>query len=214
MNLEAYTEEKILEDVSRLQYLYGLKKVIRYNQDREATDSTESVAEHVYGMQLLAQYFLPLEDTEGKLDRARIYEMITIHDIDEIETGDMLGFLKTPEMRAQELDSMKRSIEKSPLHLQDHMRIRVEEYEARETLEARFTKAVDKIEPLVQIFNEEGRAILQKNQTTADQSLRIKVPYIQDFPFIKKFAMTVHEKLVEGGYFWTEGTPDRATLEG
>ena len=33
MNLEQYTEEKILADVKGLQYLYGLKKVIRYAQN-------------------------------------------------------------------------------------------------------------------------------------------------------------------------------------
>jgi putative hydrolase of HD superfamily len=155
-------------------------------------------------MHLLAQYFLPLEDPENKLNRARIYEMITLHDIDEIETGDVLGYTKTDEIRAQELDNMKRTIEKSPDHLQAHMNARVVEYEARETREAQFAKAIDKIEPLVQIFNEEGRVILANNKTTADQSLRIKTPYIQEFPFIKKFSEVVHEELVKEGFFWTE----------
>jgi putative hydrolase of HD superfamily len=204
MTLEHYTEEKILEDVAKLQYLYGLKKVIRYNQNRHETDSTESVAEHVYGMHLLAQYFLPFEDPEEKLDRARIYEMITLHDIDEIETGDVLGYTKTPEIRAAELDAMKRTIEKSPTHLKEHMSSRVEEYEGRETPESQFAKAIDKVEPLVQIYNEEGKAILAQNKTTADQSLRIKTPYIQEFPFIKKFSLVVHEALLREGFFWDE----------
>lgn len=205
MNLEQYTEEKILADVKGLQYLYGLKKVIRYAQNRHEMDSTESVAEHVYGMHLLAQYFLALENPEGNWDKARIFEMITIHDIDEIETGDMLGFMKTAADRARELDSMKVSIARAPLHMQTQMTARAEEYEGRATTEARFAKAIDKVEPLVQIFNEEGRAILLKNKTTAEQSLGIKTPYIQDFPFIKKFAEVIHSQLVEGEYFWTAG---------
>jgi 5'-deoxynucleotidase YfbR-like HD superfamily hydrolase len=85
------------------------------------------------------------------------------------------------------------------------MRTRVEEYEARQTAEAKFAKAIDKIEPLVQIFNEEGRAILKRNKTTAEQSLRIKTPYIQEFPYIKLFAEIIHKELVEGGYYWQEG---------
>jgi putative hydrolase of HD superfamily len=206
MTLEEYTTEKILEDVKKLQYLYGLKRVIRYNQDRHISDSTESVAEHVYGMQLLAQYFLPLENPNNNWDRARIYEMITLHDIDEIETGDVLGYTKTPSIRALELESMKLTISKSPLHLQRHMTDRVEEYEAKETAEARFAKAIDKIEPLVQIFNEEGRTILQTNQTTAEQSYRIKAPYVMDFPFIKKFSETVHQTLITEGYYWSESS--------
>lgn len=205
MTLDEYTKERILEDTTKLQYLFGLKKVIRYNQGRAEEDSTESVAEHVYGMHILAQYFLPLEDPENQWDRTRIYEMITLHDIDEIETGDVLGYTKTAESRALELESMKRTIEKSPVHLQAVMRERVEEYEAKESPEAKFAKAIDKIEPLFQIFNEEGRLILQRNQTTAEQSLRIKTPYVADFPFIKKCSETIHNELVDGGYFWVEG---------
>jgi putative hydrolases of HD superfamily len=186
MKLNELTPEFVLFETKRLQYLYGLKKVIRYDQDRHATDSTESVAEQVYGMMILAQYFLPLENPEHTWDKARIYEMITVHDIDEIETGDTLGYQKTPETRALELDAMRRTIEKAPIHMQEHMNLRVTEYEAKESPEATFAKAIDKIEPLFQIFNEEGRAILKKNKTTAEQSLRIKTPYIQDFPFLYK----------------------------
>lgn len=205
MTLEEFTTEKILEEVAKLQYLYGLKKVIRYNQNRHETDSTESVAEHVYGMLILAQYFLPLENPEGSWDRARLYEMICLHDIDEIETGDTLGYQKTPEIRARELDAIKYTISKSPEHLQHVMIERVEEYERRESNEAKFAKAIDKIEPLFQIFNEEGRLILKRNKTTAEQSLRIKSPYIQDFPYIKHFAEIIHQELIDGDYYWKEG---------
>lgn len=205
MSLDEFTKEKVIAETAKLQYLYGLKKVIRYNQDRHATDSTESVAEHVYGMLILAQYFLPLEDSKNKLNRTRLYEMITLHDIDEIETGDTLGYHKTAETRALELDAMKRTIEKAPDHLKAHMIERVEEYEAKESPEAKFAKAIDKIEPLFQIFNEEGRVTLKRNRTTAEQSLRIKTPYIQDFPFIKRFAEIIHQSLVDGDYYWQEG---------
>ena len=205
MTLETLTTEKVFEETARLQYLYGLKKVIRYDQDRHATDSTESVAEHVYGMMILAQYFLTLENPEGDWNRARLYEMITLHDLDEIETGDTLGYQKTSETRAQELDAMKQTIKKAPEHLQSYMNERVEEYEGRETMEAKFAKAIDKIEPLFQIFNEEGRAVLKRNKTTAEQSLRIKTPYIQEFLYIKRFAETIHQALVDGDYYWKEG---------
>lgn len=205
MNIEAFTKEKILSETAKLQYLYGLKKVIRYDQSRHETDSTESVAEHVYGMLILAQYFLPLENPEGDWDRVRLYEMITIHDIDEIETGDTLGYQKTAETRALELDAMKRTIENAPLHMQAQMNQRVTEYETRETSEAKFAKAIDKIEPLFQIFNEEGRDVLKRNKTTAEQSLSIKTSYIKDFPYIKIFNETIHQALVNGDYYWKEG---------
>ena len=204
MNLKDYTKEVILDDFARLQYLYKLKEVTRYNQDRHETDSTESVAEHLYGMMLLTEYFVPFEDPDGTLDKAKIFEMILFHDIDEIETGDVLGYRKTEADRARELDAMKRVLIGAPNNMQELISSRVEEYEAKYTPEAKFAKAMDKVEPLVQIFNEKWRLVLNKNKTTADESLRIKTPYIQDFPFIKKFSMTIHEELVQGNYFWTE----------
>ncbi len=204
MNLEDYTDERIFDDFNRLQYLYKLKEVTRYNQDRHETDSTESVAEHLYGMMLLTEYFLPFEDPEGKLDKAKIFEMILFHDIDEIETGDVLGYRKTEADRARELDAMKRVLAGGPLNMQELMTARVEEYEAKETPEAKFAKAMDKVEPLVQIFNEKWKQVLVKNKTTAEESLRIKTPYIGDFPYVKKFSMTIHDALVAQGFFWSE----------
>lgn len=204
MTLEQYTDQQILADVSKLQYLYKLKQVIRYNQDREEHDSTESVAEHVYGMLLLVEYFLPLEDPDEQLDRKKLFEMILFHDIDEIETGDRLGYTKTEADRAEELNAMKRVLSAAPPHMQKLMTDRVEEYEAWTAPEARFAKAIDKVEPLVQIFNEKGREILRRNHTTAEQSLRIKTPYVAEFPFIKRFNDTIHQRLIDDGYYWIE----------
>ena len=60
MNIEAYTEEKILDDILYLKSLYKLKSVIRSNLEREEDDLSESVAEHIYSLHILALYFLPL----------------------------------------------------------------------------------------------------------------------------------------------------------
>ncbi len=202
MTITEYTDEVILSDLKKLQYLYGLKKEIRYNLTRTEDDATESVAEHIYGMHLLAQYFLPLEDSGGKADKARVYEMITTHDLDEVETGDVLGYIKTDAMREAEKDAMLRVIANAPATMQAFLAARAEEYEGKESFEAQFVRAIDKIEPLVQMYNEAGRAIFTRNQTTDEQSWRIKEPYIAPFPFIKRFAEVVHHTMKVEGYFY------------
>ena len=202
MNLTDYTDEVILADLKKLQYLYGLKKEIRYNMERTVDDTTESVAEHIYGMHLLAQYFLPLEDKEATADKARIYEMITVHDLDEVETGDVLGYIKTDAMRDEEKDAMLRVIAKAPIGMQATLAERAEEYEAKVTFEAQFARAIDKVEPLVQTYNDAGRAIFLRNHTTDEQAWRIKEPYIAPFPFIKRFTEVVHDTMKREGYFY------------
>lgn len=202
MTIESYTNDVILDDLRRLQYLYGLKKEIRYNLNREQTDDTESVAEHIYGMHILAQYFLALEDASGSADRVRIYEMITAHDLDEIETGDVLGYTKTDAMRDAEKAAMLRVIAKSPVGMQSILSARAEEYEAKETWEALFTRAIDKVEPIVHTYTPDGKAIFARNKTTKEQSWRIKEPHVAPFPFIKKFAEVTHQAMDREGYFF------------
>lgn len=204
IRIEDYNREKILEDLERLQYLYKLKEVIRYDATRTETDTTESVAEHLFGMCLLTEYFLPFEDPTNTLSREKIFQMILFHDIDEIETGDVLGYRKTDADRARELEAMRRVLNQAPSHMQELINARVTEYEQKETPEAKFAKAIDKVEPLVQIYNEKWKSVLLKNKTTAEESERIKTPYIQDFPYIKAFAITIHNELIDNKCYWTD----------
>lgn len=194
------TKEQVLAEIAKLQYLYTLKNEIRYAQKRTSGE-TESVAEHIYGMHIVAQYFLPLLDVEQKWHHAHIYEMITLHDIDEIETGDVLGYTKTAEARAGEGDAMRRVIMKSPEHMQAHMLQRVNEYEQQQTIESQFVKAVDKFEPLVQVFNEAGKQILLRNRTTAAQSASIKEPYLTNLPLMYQYYALIHQAMIDEGFY-------------
>ncbi len=204
MNLENYTPEVIMEDLKRLQYLYGLKREVRYAQTRTQEDSTESVAEHVYGMHICALYFLHLENPEGNWDKTRIYEMMTLHDIDEIETGDILGYLKNDAMKAAEVDAMRIVLEKAPNNMREQMTGLINEYSARETPEAKFAKAIDKIEPMVHCYNEKGKAIFLKNKTTEKDSRSMKEPYFDDFPYITAFSEAIHSAMVNEGFFYKD----------
>jgi len=152
-------------------------------------------------MHIVAQYFLPLLDETQSWNKAHIYEMITLHDIDEIETGDVLGYIKTQADRDKEGDAMRQVIEKSPIHMQTHMLERVNEYEAQETIESRFVRAIDKFEPLVQVYNQTGKEILHKNYTTAEQSASVKEPYIKEFTVMYQYYRVIHQCMIDEGFF-------------
>jgi len=53
---------------------YNLKHTLRWGQDNNLKDETESVAEHVYGMHIIADYFLPFYPA---LDREKVRQLIT-----------------------------------------------------------------------------------------------------------------------------------------
>ncbi len=201
MNGSQLTKEYVLNEISKLQYLYKLKNVIRYAQTRELEDSTESVAEHVYGMHILATYFLTLLDQEEKWNKSRIYEMITFHDIDEIETGDTIGYLKTEAAELSEADIKRKIVKSVPNQMQQIMLSVIDEYEKQETIESRFVKAIDKFEPLVHIYNEKGKETLHKIKTTAQQSSSIKEPYLQEFPIMFSYYQIIHEAMINENFF-------------
>src|SRR3989338_4120490 len=183
-NADHLTAGFILEEVKRLQYLYALKREIRYGQKRPDNDLTESVAEHIYGMHLLAHYFLPLENPTGDWDALKILSMITIHDLDEIETGDTIAYLKNDEMYAAEKLARETVINNGPLHFKNKLELLSNEYEERTTVESRFVKT-----------------IIEKNKTTAANSEISKEIPIRPFPTMYRYYRTIHEKMIEEGYF-------------
>lgn len=193
----------VLEETRKIQYLYGLKTEIRYAYERHEDVHTESVAEHVYAMHVLASYFLPLEDSDKKLDWQKVYEMITFHDIDEVETGDMIGYLKTDAIRASEAAAAMRVIKRSPEVIKQHIQAVLEEYEALTTSEALFVKAIDRCEPIFHLFNEEGKKIFERNKTTREQSEGLKRPYVQNLPYLKRFFEVTGEAMEKDGYYAT-----------
>lgn len=194
------SKEDILKEVRTLQYFYGLKKEIRYGETR--TDVGESVAEHIYGMHVLALYFLAHEDPQHIWNRQRIYQMITWHDMDELETGDIIGYKKTPDDRKREETAMEAVSARVPAILQTEFHTIIEEYQEQKTAESRFVKALDKLEPLFQIYNENGKEILLRNRTTQEDSRKIKDAYVEPFPLMRAFNDVLNTTMEEEGFFF------------
>ncbi|MEZ4200168.1 MAG: HD domain-containing protein, partial [Candidatus Paceibacterota bacterium] len=162
------SDEFVLEETKKLQVLYTMKRVIRYHQDRREPLDTESVAEHVYAAQVLAQYFLPLEDPEGKLDRLRILEMLLVHDISEIGTGDIVGWMKTTADREEEARQQAAVLATLPNTIQKHYQTLLTEYEERQTKEAKFAKAVEKMDPFFHLYMPERKQIMHDLESTPE----------------------------------------------
>lgn len=201
---ETLTSDFILGEVSKLQYLYKLKREIRYGQSRPLNDLSESVAEHLYGMNLLALYFLPLEDPEGRMDKLLINQMILLHDMDEIETGDTIGYKKTPSMYENEKFIMQQVIKKSPKHLHGKMLETTTTYHAQKTAEAKFVKALDRFEPLIQMYSDFGREVTRLFKTKEEESARIKEPYLKNFPIMYAYYQVIHGAMIKENFFTAE----------
>ena len=198
------SDDFVLSEFRKLQYLYGLKREIRFNESRTCTGMGESVAEHIYGMMVAANYFLPLEDVDGAWDQAKIFKMITWHDIEELEVGDMIGYLKTPERIAEEAIAEKDAVAKSPESMQSEMLAVLAEYEDRQTPEARFVKAIDKMDSLLQMYTDRGKAVVTGMNSTLQQHNDNKVPHMKDWPYVYRFKEIITARMVDEGFLITE----------
>lgn len=205
------TREKILTDdefvvaeALKLQYLRDLKYVIRNNLVREEQLKTESVAEHTYGLNILARYFLPLEDKQNEMDHGKVFSIITWHDSDELETGDVVTWEKTDEIKESQKDTIKTVIGKAPDLLSKEILELFEEYDQKASLEARFVKALDKIDPYIEEYNEHGKIICNNHQLTRALHDSYKDHHVQDFPYIKRFHEVMGDVFEREGFFVPE----------
>ncbi len=197
-------DEFVLEEVRRLQYLHQLKTVIRSNLKRVEEVQTESVAEHIYTMTILADYFSRVEEFAVPLNMQRVYELITWHDIDEIETGDVVGYHKTAKDRAKEVVAQEIVITNAPVVMQDTIKQALFEYKAQETPEARFVKAIDKIDPVFMLLNPNGLKLCAITPMNETQHTRIKLPYIQNYPYIMRFFNVTLQEFRDKCFFSPE----------
>ena len=192
----------VLSEISRLQYLYKLKRVTRYHLDRAEHDLTESVAEHVCGMHILTQYFSLLEPGCEQLDQNKISRLILFHDTDEIEVGDMSTNLKTDAHREQERQVMPQVIAQCPDLFQPIMQELDQEYDNQTSTEARFVKAIDRLEGLIHSFHERQKPVFQHLQFTESDQVRTKKEFIEPFPMMYRFYEVLSSEFKNRGFFY------------
>ena len=110
-----------------------LKHVQREGWIRAGVESPESVAAHSWGMSVLALHLCP----EG-LDKMRVLEMCIVHDLPEVDVGDLTPHDDTSSKSEDEHMAMSRL---APQWLD-----LFEEYEAQITEESKFVKYLDKLD--------------------------------------------------------------------
>jgi 5'-deoxynucleotidase YfbR-like HD superfamily hydrolase len=149
-------KSKILKEINKILYTYGLNKVIRYGQERKEVYQTQSVAEHVTNMIFCAYYFRDIEDPKHKIDLERVVRLIIMHDMGEIETGDIITNRKTEADSKKELIAIKQVAKKSPDFVRREIKDNFNRFENPKTREEKFAKAIDKFEGLLFWFPDDG----------------------------------------------------------
>lgn len=123
----------------------ALKDAARRGWLRAGVDRPESVADHSWGVALLA---LTLAGDRPELDRSRSLELAIVHDLSEVVTGDLVPgeYADRAEKLGRERAAMAVLLEGAPPALKAHLLALFEELAADVSAESRFVHQLDKLE--------------------------------------------------------------------
>ena len=134
-----------------------LKNVIRtgWMDWHVSKDRLESVAEHIYGVQMLA--IAMWSEYKYEIDIKKVILMLAVHELEEIKIGDLTQF----QISKEEKKIIGHQAVKEVLsHITEAKYIEdiILEYDARETKESKFASLCDKLECGIQcrLYDEEG----------------------------------------------------------
>ncbi|MFF8799012.1 MULTISPECIES: HD family hydrolase [unclassified Methylobacterium] len=154
----------------------GLKAVLRQNRTI-GEGRRENSAEHSWH---LAMFALVLGEHAPGIDLARVVTMLLVHDIVEIDAGDVPihGHYDAAALAFIEAAAAERIFGLLPGPQRDRFLALWREFEAVETAEARFAKMLDRLQPLL-LNTLTGGGTWAENGLTQAQVLARYLPVVE-----------------------------------
>ncbi|GEA12401.1 HD domain-containing protein [Alteromonas sp. KUL49] len=140
--------------ISELDHLKRVKRQIRLPFD---DNRKENSAEHSWHVALTASTLARF--AHEPIDISRVIQMILLHDIVEIDAGDLFAFDTSnqhEEQARKELDAAKRIFGLLPTDIGSRYLALWIEFEEANTPDAQFAKSMDRILPVFQNMRSEG----------------------------------------------------------
>lgn len=118
-------------------------------------DRFENSAEHSWHVCLSALMLKEFANEPVNIDR--VIKMLLIHDLGEIDAGDTIIYAsETPELKDEEAEGVARLLALLPEGQGDEYMQLWYEFEAGETPDARYAKAIDRVPPLLHNLRGKG----------------------------------------------------------
>ena len=138
-----------IKEIDKIKYIQRRSKL--FNSDRREND-----AEHSWHLAMMV--IVLAEHSDKTIDLLKVLKMVLIHDIVEIDAGDTFVYdtSKNHANTDEELIAAKRIFGLLPNEQADEFIAIWEEFEEGVTDEAKFAKAMDRFEPLLQDATNDG----------------------------------------------------------
>lgn len=189
----------------QMQFIVEIDKVKTILRNTWLMDGSrhENDAEHSWHLAVMALLLGEYANEKG-IDLLRVVSMVLIHHVVEIDAGDILVYaLNSPEARQakvqRERDAADRIFGLLPDNQAAHFRGLWDEFEERQTPEARFAAALDRVQPMMHNYFTQGRAWLEHG-VSADQVIAINRHVEQGAETLWEYASDLIRTAVEKGY--------------
>jgi putative hydrolases of HD superfamily len=191
--------ERLEEQIRFVAEIDRLKGVLRQTM-LAGPGRRENSAEHSWHLAVMA---LALgEHAPAGTDIGRVTAMVLVHDLVEIDAGDLFVYADAARQARQEeaeRAAADRIFALLPADQAASFRGLWDEFEERRTPEARFARALDRLQPMLENFKA-GGGTWREHGITADQVLTRVAPLIEDgSPALGKYARDLVDRAVRDG---------------
>ena len=191
------TPAQFSEFITELDKLKAVKRQITLPLDN---DRQENSAEHSWHVALMATTLAPF--AAQPIDISRVVRMILIHDVVEIDAGDLFAFQEAAEHEAQaekELAAAKRIFCLLPAPLNQELLALWLEFEEAETPDAEFAKAMDRVLPVFQNMQNQGGS-WKKHGVTREKIAQRNKHLVTCAPSLWDYVNTQLDNAVKKGW--------------
>ncbi|WP_077730624.1 HD domain-containing protein [Methylocaldum sp. 14B] len=192
--------DRLKRQIGFIVELDKLKTIVRQSWLADGS-RRENSAEHSWHVALMALVLAEHANADMDLDLARVVKLLLLHDVVEIDAGDVLiydvaGNVSKPERERQAAERIYGML---PDDQAAELRALWEEFEMGETTEARFAASLDRLMPLLHNFLTEGRA-WRHHGVTADQVLAANARIAAGSTALWDYARGLIDEAVERDY--------------
>ncbi|EGQ7831496.1 TPA: HD domain-containing protein [Vibrio vulnificus] len=164
--------ERLNKQLALLMELDKLKSVLRRTRVKSADKRLENSAEHSWHVALMA--LLMEEHANEPVNIGRVVKMLLLHDVVEIDAGDTFVYdaVASKQQAEKELAAAQRLFGMLPADQGEELLLLWLEFEAAQTADAKFGKALDRIIPMLLNYHNQGQS-WQEHGVTRQQALTV-----------------------------------------
>ena len=187
-----YKQLEFIHEIDKIKFIFRQTRLI--NSDRREND-----AEHSWHLAMMAMVLV--EHANFEVNLLRVMKMVLIHDIVEIDAGDVFFYDKTTshDNRQEEYEAAERIFGILPEDQAEEFKTLWMEFEERKTNDAKFASVLDRLEPMLQNASNQGGTWQEHPDITYDDVLNSKLIMKETATPLWDYAQKVLQESVKLG---------------